>query len=158
MHVHGNEYFIILYPSFCCSAACRTFHRVSTVASLSPPNIYNPSGKVDFVARRRKCRFISIASRPATSHHTKNNMTSSKFVEILDTTDAPYSHDNVSLQDVLAETRERSASASSASSASSNNNSASDLSSSRERSPPRPNNNQPVKTRLRGFSLRKNKT
>ncbi|OQO05699.1 hypothetical protein B0A48_09792 [Cryoendolithus antarcticus] len=36
----------------------------------------------------------------------------SKFVELLDTTAAPYSHNNVSLEAVLAETRQRSESTS----------------------------------------------
>jgi len=75
-------------------------------------------------------------------------MTSSKFVEILDTCETPYSHDNVSLEDILAETRERSASASSASSASSDKSS----------DTPTSSITQPVKTRRRGFSLRKAKT
>lgn len=77
-------------------------------------------------------------------------MTSSKFVEILDTSDTPRSHDNVNLDDVIAETRRRSSSLSS-------ERSSSDSSPSRDRSPilPAP---QPVKTRLRGLSIRRPKT
>lgn len=79
-------------------------------------------------------------------------MSSSKFVEILDTDDAPYSHKNISLEDVLNETRDRSASASSNSSGHSS------------RSPKRTatttttDHVAAVKTRLRGFSLKKSKT
>ena len=79
---------------------------------------------------------------------TTISMSSSKFVELLDTNVTPYSQDNVSLDDVLAETRRRSASGSSSSSSSEK---------SPTRSPTSPNSHA-VKTRLRGFSLRKSKT
>ena len=84
-------------------------------------------------------------------------MASSKFVEILDNSDAPYSHENVSLEDVLKETRARSESASSESSARLE-------SSSRERSPATSqnannlNHGSTLKTRLRGLSVRKPKS
>lgn len=82
-------------------------------------------------------------------------MSSSKFVEILDTTDTPYSHANVSLDDVLNETRARSASSSSESGSSTNTS----ASQSRERSPTTTTNHVTnVKTRLRGLSLKKPKT
>lgn len=90
-------------------------------------------------------------------------MSSSKFVEILDTSDAPYSHENVSLDDVLKETRARSASSSSESNAS-NGQSSSTSSSSPERSPTRTATTttnghvSAVKTRLRGLSLKKPKS
>jgi hypothetical protein len=74
------------------------------------------------------------------------NMTSSKFVEILDNR-LPYSHDNVSLEDTLAETGQRSTS----------NSSESTPSPTRDRSPTS-SPSQPVKTRLRAFSLKKSKT
>ncbi|KAK4618304.1 hypothetical protein CLAFUW4_12030 [Fulvia fulva] len=86
-------------------------------------------------------------------------MTSSKFVEILDTSNAPYSQANVSLDDVLAETRRRSQSETSL-----NSSGASDRSTSPTSPSPSPSSSfygqqpaQPVKTRLRGFSIRKNK-
>ena len=75
-------------------------------------------------------------------------MASSKFVEILDTNDLPYSHDNVSLDDVLGDSRHRSSSTTSSSSSS-------------EKSPTREQSSttsQPTKTRLRGFSLKRSKT
>ena len=74
-----------------------------------------------------------------------DDMAPSKFVEILDTSDTPYSHADVSLDDVLKETRHRSSSA----------NGSSDKSLSRDSSPI---TREPVKTRLRGFSLKKSKT
>lgn len=84
-------------------------------------------------------------------------MASSKFVEILDTSDAPYSRANVSLDDVLAETRQRSQSQTSLTSSS-----ASDKSTSPTRSSPNSSfSSQPtqqIKTRLRGFSMKKIKT
>lgn len=83
----------------------------------------------------------------------------SKFVEILDTSDAPYSHENVSLDDVLRETRARSASSSSESGGS--NSGPSPTSSSPERSPTRTstiNHVSAVKTRLRGLSMKKPKS
>lgn len=74
----------------------------------------------------------------------------SKFVEILDNEPTPYSHDNVSLEAVLAETRERSASTSSTQST--------DSLSSEDRSTspasPSPAVSQ-VKMRLRALSLRR---
>ncbi|KAF2164853.1 hypothetical protein M409DRAFT_56223 [Zasmidium cellare ATCC 36951] len=84
-------------------------------------------------------------------------MASSKFVEILDTSDTPYSRANVSLDDVLAETRNRSQSQTSLTSSS-----ASDKSSSPTTSSPTSTfygqPTQQIKTRLRGFSMKKNKT
>lgn len=75
-------------------------------------------------------------------------MASSKFVEILDTSDVPYSHENVSLDDVLGDTRHRSASSGS-------NRASSEKSPSRDQSP---TTTSLPKTRLRGFSLKKTKT
>ncbi|KAH9834374.1 hypothetical protein Tdes44962_MAKER02031 [Teratosphaeria destructans] len=82
-------------------------------------------------------------------------MTSSKFVEILDQTSVPYSHENVSLEDTLAETRRRSQSTSSISSLSDKSTSTSPA-----RSPTSSPTSSlaPVKTRLRAFSLKKLKT
>ncbi|KAK4494101.1 hypothetical protein PRZ48_014399 [Zasmidium cellare] len=84
-------------------------------------------------------------------------MASSKFVEILDTSDTPYSRANVSLDDVLAETRNRSQSQTSL-----NSSNASDKSSSPTATSPTSTfygqPTQQIKTRLRGFSMRKNKT
>lgn len=68
-------------------------------------------------------------------------MQGSKFVEIFDSHETPYSHKNVSLEDVLEETRARSASSSSASSSPSS-------------SPTREPSNS--KTRRRGLSMAKN--
>lgn len=82
-------------------------------------------------------------------------MSSSKFIEHLDTEDTPYSHANVSLHDVLDETSHRglkSASSSRSSSASSgaDNNNA-------ESSPTR-EHSMPVKTLLRGLTVKRSKT
>lgn len=83
-------------------------------------------------------------------------MAASKFVEILDTSDAPYSHENVSLDDVLDETRARSESSSGESRSSG--------STSPERSTATTttmkshNPASTVKTRLRGFSMKKPKS
>ena len=83
-------------------------------------------------------------------------MTSSKFVEILDNTETPYSRANVSLDDVLNDqTRHRSQSQ-----ASIGNNS--ERSSSPTSTTSSSSNNfatqpiQQIKTRVRGFSLMKN--
>jgi hypothetical protein len=67
----------------------------------------------------------------------------SKFVEILDNDATPYSRDNVSLEDVLAETRQRSESQGSISSLS-------------EKSPPPSPSSYsiPLKMRLRQMSVR----
>lgn len=76
-------------------------------------------------------------------------MATSKFVEILDTTNAPYSHENVSLDDVLEDVRHRSPSTDS------------NVSPSTEKAPSRdqsPTIAAPTKSRLRGFSLMKGKT
>ncbi|KAL9529221.1 hypothetical protein SMMN14_07128 [Sphaerulina musiva] len=74
-------------------------------------------------------------------------MAASKFVEILDTKTTPYSRDNVSLDDVLAETRERSESQGSiASSTTEKSESAS--------SPTSSTISEPIKARLRAFSIR----
>lgn len=67
----------------------------------------------------------------------------SKFVEILDSADAPYSHENVSLEDVLEDKRHRSPSSGSTSSASS-------TSSANER--------PKIKSRVRSFSTKKSKS
>ncbi|KAL1588173.1 hypothetical protein WHR41_03141 [Cladosporium halotolerans] len=80
-------------------------------------------------------------------------MSSSKFVEILDTCDTPYSNANVSLEATIDETRRRSASSGSISTASDSSQS----SSGRPSSPSSQTTATPVKTRLRAFSLRKNK-
>lgn len=69
---------------------------------------------------------------------------SSKFVEILDTSNAPYSQDNVSLDDVLEATRERSESPTGSS-----------TTDAKRASYESPTTTQPPKTRLRGFSLMK---
>ncbi|KAF7197270.1 hypothetical protein HII31_01381 [Pseudocercospora fuligena] len=74
----------------------------------------------------------------------------SKFVEILDTDNTPYSRSNVSLADVLAETRQRSESQGSLTSMSDKSSSPS---SSVFNQPIQPVN--AIKTRLRGFSLKK---
>lgn len=79
-------------------------------------------------------------------------MAPSKFVEILDTIETPYSQANVSLEDVLAETRQRSDSSTS-------NRDSTDKSPSRERGSSATSAAQPqIKTRLRGFSIKKAKT
>jgi hypothetical protein len=75
-------------------------------------------------------------------------MASSKFVEILDTRDLPYSRENVSLEDVLAETRLRSQS----------NGSIDSNSSSKSTSPTTPTFHQPTnpfKSSLRRLSIMK---
>lgn len=77
-------------------------------------------------------------------------MTSSKFVEILDSSNTPTAHANVSLEDILAETRQRSESSSSASTSGSMSSAKSPV--------PSPVLTQPAKTRLRAFSLRKSKS
>lgn len=86
---------------------------------------------------------------------SKPTMSSSKFVEILDNDATPYSHANVSLEATLDETRRRSASSISSSSDSDKS------TSQRPTSPPSPTSSTSpttqVKTRLRAFSLRKNK-
>ncbi|KAF2719111.1 hypothetical protein K431DRAFT_305412 [Polychaeton citri CBS 116435] len=82
-------------------------------------------------------------------------MSGSKFVEILDAEAVPYNHGNVSLDDVLAETRQRSASSSSTSST----NGASSPTSSR--SPERSSSSSPIapfKSRMRGLSLKESNT
>lgn len=78
-------------------------------------------------------------------------MAPSKFVEILDTTNTPYSQANVSLEDVLGDARHRTSSTDSSSSASS------EKSTSRETSPANSATatTSTVKTRLRGLSIRK---
>ena len=126
---------------------------------------------VHIEARPRRCKididrsFSSNATLPHrqfqyhvnSSVRPKRDMASSKFVEILDNSDAPYSHENVSLEDVLKETRARSESASSESSTRLK-------SSSRERSPETSqnannlNHGSTLKTRLRGLSVRKPKS
>lgn len=87
-------------------------------------------------------------------------MTESKFVEILDVTDVPYSHANVSLDDVLAETRARSSSASSTGSTSTASNASSECVASRKStsSEREPHATIPVKMRLRALSLRRPKS
>ncbi|KAK1058546.1 hypothetical protein LTR74_013351 [Friedmanniomyces endolithicus] len=78
-------------------------------------------------------------------------MTASKFVEIFDSNDATRLQDGLTLDQVLAETRQRSASADSFASSS--------TSASTTKPPsPTPSANQPIKTRLRAFSLRRDKT
>ncbi|KAI5362659.1 hypothetical protein Slin15195_G100370 [Septoria linicola] len=77
-------------------------------------------------------------------------MAGSKFVEILDTTSTPYSRDNVSLEDVLAETRERSESQGSLTSTSSEKSGSTSPTTSSYNIIP----TEPLKTRLRGFSIR----
>lgn len=76
--------------------------------------------------------------------------TTSKFVEILDTANLPYSHDNVSLDDVLDDVRHRTSSTGSISS--------NETSPTRETNQARPDNHNSTqsKTRLRGFSLKVN--
>jgi hypothetical protein len=73
-------------------------------------------------------------------------MTASKFIEILDLSDLPYSQKNVSLEDSLQDTRHRSGSQSS-------------MASPTEQSSPSSQVTQPYaqpsKNRLRGFSLKK---
>lgn len=84
-------------------------------------------------------------------------MAASKFVEILDTSDTPYSRANVSLDDVLAETRNRSQSQTSLTSSSTSSKSSSPTTS----TPTSAFYTQPtqqIKTRLRGFSMKKSKT
>ena len=109
----------------------------------------NTSESLAFDASQRRS---SVHQSKRLQHST--TMTSSKFVEILDVCDTPFSNDNVSLDDVLAETRRRSTSASSASSASS---SSSEKSSSRDRSPTS-SVTVPVKPRLRALSIKRPKT
>jgi len=105
----------------------------------TPITLYTPQTSQKILAPRQSSPY---------QHHEDNTM--SKFVEILDVADAPYSHENVTLEDTLAENRRRSESSSSASSSS-------DKSLSRERSPTT-SPASPVRTRLRAFSLRKPKT
>jgi hypothetical protein len=73
-------------------------------------------------------------------------MTASKFVEILDLSDLPYSQNNVSLEDSLQDTRNRSGSQTSLPSPTERS------SSSSQTSQPFA---QPSKNRLRGFSMKK---
>jgi hypothetical protein len=79
-------------------------------------------------------------------------MASSKFVEILDTNDAPYSRENVSLEDVLGDERHGNRTSSTDSSSSNSPTS--------EQSPTRDNTSTTanVKSRIRGFSLMKGKS
>jgi hypothetical protein len=74
-------------------------------------------------------------------------MASSKFIEIMDVNDLPYSRENVSLEDVLAETRRRSQSTDSTNSSDS----------SKSTSPTSPIFSPPksVKTGLRRLSIMK---
>ena len=79
------------------------------------------------------------------------NTMASKFVEIMDTADQPYSHDNVSLEDILEDTRHRSQSTGESSSP----RSSTSISPTRERSA---TINYPTKPRLRGLTLKKPKS
>jgi hypothetical protein len=80
-------------------------------------------------------------------------MASSKFVEILDTNDAPYSRENVSLEDVLGDERHRKRTSSTDSS--STNSPTSEQSPIRDTTQSTTAN---VKSRIRGFSLMKGKS
>ena len=83
-------------------------------------------------------------------------MPGSKFVEILDTTATPYSQANVDLQATIDESRRRSASSGSISSS---NESVSSVQSPTSPTSPTSTTAQPMKMRLRAFSLRRpNKT
>jgi hypothetical protein len=84
-------------------------------------------------------------------------MASSKFVEILDTANAPYSHANVSLDDVLDDARHRSSSTDSTNSPSSEKSPIRDRSQTTTSSTT-PSTTSNAKSRLRGFSLIKGKS
>ncbi|KXL45166.1 hypothetical protein M433DRAFT_130219 [Acidomyces richmondensis BFW] len=131
----------------------RRFRGADLVALALDPE---PRGRDEDRVLRVSWRRWALPGTPAEEFHLDNHLRTrfarrmSKFVEILDVADAPYSHENVTLEDTLAENRRRSESSSSASSSS-------DKSSAREQSPTTPPHS-PVKTRLRAFSLRKAKT
>jgi hypothetical protein len=73
-------------------------------------------------------------------------MTASKFVEILDLSDLPYSQNNVSLEDSLQDTRTRSGSQASLPSPTEQSSASSQITQAYA---------QPSKNRLRGFSMKK---
>ena len=90
------------------------------------------------------------STRPSEKQPITTIMAGSKFVEILDTTAAPFSQANVDLQATIDETRRRSASSGSISS--------SNESVQSPTSPTSPTTNaQPMKMRLRALSLRRPK-
>jgi hypothetical protein len=128
------------------------FGFVSIVSSLTPGSLQSfPS-----IDRSHFTSDCYLARLPAFIFRTSTDriMATSKFVEILDTNNLPYSHDNVSLDDVLEDARHRSSSSGSISPAG-------EISPMREAKQGSQESNTTTKpqTRLRGFSMRKgNKT
>lgn len=135
--------------------------RTSNIAScLSQYLIQSCNKHILLYSVRHPVDYFHIPATISSHIHLHPKMTASKFIEVLDDAPAPsFPQANVSLEDVLAETRRRS---SSATSMFSTDGATSPVGSSPPASPiavgmtlpP----SSPIKTRRRGFSILKNKT
>lgn len=99
---------------------CPLYGWLSQLQQQHPEHCLNTTAHLIHTYNYHRCL---LAASPQQGHiptiNTIANMVTSKFIEILDGSDAPFSHENVSLEHVLDDSRHRSASASSVSSTSS---------------------------------------